>query len=274
MTLACPRAKPRLGAACDFASDYEIGQSPLMLEIEQRVRGSAYGATSWTTRVQAEAAAARLGLGSGRCLLELGGGSGWPALFLAKLSGCDVIVTDLPLSGLRIAQRRAEADGLHERCRLLAADGTLLPFDDGTFDCIHHADVLCCMERKGDMLRECRRVGRDGAAMEFSVIALAREPGDDAEQQLLAKSGPPYPDAGADYAVLLVETGWNVIERFDVTAEFANCMGVLLDEYRARRDALVDLLGEENYADRLERRLSTRAAVARGLLTREIFFAR
>src|SRR5206468_8101758 len=85
----------RSGSACDFASDYEIGQSPVMLEIEQRVRGSAYGATSWTTRAQAETAAARLGLATGRCLLELGGGSGWPALFLATVSGCEVVVTDL-----------------------------------------------------------------------------------------------------------------------------------------------------------------------------------
>jgi hypothetical protein len=49
-------------------------------------------------------------------------------------------------------------------------------------------------------------------------------------------------------------------------------MDVLLQDYDARRDALLDLLGEENYADRLERRLATRAAVSRGLLKREIFF--
>src|SRR5258708_36937505 len=94
-----PRRKASLpmstGSACDFASDYEMGQSPLMLEIEQRVRGSAYGATSWTTRAQAEMAAARLGLATGRCLLELGGGSGWPALFPATGSGFRVVVTDL-----------------------------------------------------------------------------------------------------------------------------------------------------------------------------------
>lgn len=259
-------------SACDFARDYEIGQSPLMLEIEQRVRGSAYGATSWTTRAQAEAAAARLGLATGRCLLELGGGSGWPALFLATVSGCEVVVTDLPLSGLRIARARAVCDGLDNRCSVLAADGAALPFADRTFGRIHHADVLCCMERKCDMLRECRRVGRNGAAMEFSVITLAREPRGDEERQLLAKSGPPYPDAGAGYAVLLLESGWDILERFDVTAEFANCMDVLLQEYNKKRDALLNLLGEEHYADRLERRLSTGAAVSRGLLKREIFF--
>lgn len=104
------------GAACNFARDYEIAQEPLMREIERRVRGSDYGATSWTTREQAEQAAVRLGLVRGQNLLELGAGSEWPALFLAALSGCDVVLTDLPLSGLRIARQRAASDGLDGRC--------------------------------------------------------------------------------------------------------------------------------------------------------------
>src|SRR2546421_11561297 len=197
-----------------------------MREIERCVRGSDYGATSWTTCEQAEQAAARLALMPGLRLLELGAGSGWPALFLATLTGCDVVLTDLPLSGLRIARERASRDGLDSRSSVLAADGAALPFADHSFDCIHHADVLCCMDRKLGMLLECRRVARVGARMEFSVIALAREPRGDDERELLQRSGPPYPDAGADYAVLLQETGWNVCERSDVTAEFDRCMGI------------------------------------------------
>ena len=109
--------------------------------------------------------------------------------------------------------------------------------------------------------------------MEFSVIRLVRAPADDEERQLLARSGPPYPDAGADYAALLSETGWTLLQRIDVTAEFARCMGVLIAESDARRSALLDLLGEAEYAERVERRRSTLAAVARGLLRREIFLA-
>jgi len=263
----------RVGAACDFARDYEIAQDPLMREIERRVRGSDYGATSWTTRAQAEQAAARLALGPGLRLLELGAGSGWPALFLATLSGCDVVLTDLPLSGLRIARERAARDGLSSRCSVLAADASALPFADRSFDRIQHADVLCCMDRKREMLRECRRVARDAARMEFSVISLARQPEADDEQRLLQRSGPPFPDAGADYAVLLAQTRWTVLERIDVTAEFVRCMDVLLDESHTRRSALVDLLGEADHAERLERRRSTHAAVARGLLRREVFLA-
>lgn len=258
-------------AACDFARDYEIAQSPLMLEIERCVRGVDYGATSWMTREQAEQTCARLRLAPGLQLLDVGAGSGWPGLFLAAVSGCDAILTDLPLSGLRIARSRALRDGLERRCRIVAADGAALPLADRSFDRIHHADVLCCMQPKREMLQECRRVARNGARMEFSVIWLAREPADERERRLLQQSSPPYPDAGGDYQVLLADTGWRVFERIDVTDEFSRCMDVLLRETRARRDALLQLLGVRDWAERLERRQSTRAAVLRGLLKREVF---
>lgn len=259
------------GAACDFARDCEVAQAPLMREIERLVRGSDYGATSWTTRAQAEQTAARLGLAPGMRLLEVGTGSGWPALFLAMHSGCDAVLVDLPLSGLRIARSRANSDGIACRTGIVAADGAALPFPDGSFDCIHHADVLCCMDRKRAMLGECRRVARPGASMEFSVIWLARLPSDQQELDLLQQSGPPYPDAGADYAVLLSQSGWRVRERIDVTNEFVRCMNVLMTESRRRRDALLELLGAAEYDDRIRRRESTLAAVARGLLRREVF---
>ena len=108
--------------------------------------------------------------------------------------------------------------------------------------------------------------------MEFSVIALAREPVGDDEQRLLQQSGPPYPDAGADYAALLEQTGWTLVERIDVTGEFMRCMEVLIEESHARSPALVELLGDVDHAERLERRRCTRAAVECGLLKREIFF--
>lgn len=262
------------GVACNFERDYEIAQEPLMREIERCVRGSDYGATSWTTREQAEQSVVRLGLGPDVHLLELGAGSGWPALFMAKVSRCDSVLTDLPHSGLQIAQRRAAADGVDSRCRVVAADGTALPFADHSFDRIHHADVLCCMDRKRSLLHECRRVVRAEGRMEFSVISLARAPARHDERELLQRSGPPYPDAGADYAALLEETGWTLLERIDVTVEFIRSMEVLLEESQARRAVLVELLGEQDYAERLERRGSTLSAVACGLLRREIFVAR
>ena len=91
------------------------------------------------------------------------------------------------------------------------------------------------------------------------------------ERRLLQQASPPYPDAGGDYATLLADTGWGALERIDITDEFSRCMGVLLRETRARRGALLRLLGEQDWTERLERRENTQAAVSRGLLKREIF---
>ena len=262
------------GARCDFAHDYEIAQTPMMCAIERRIRGSDYGATSWATREQVQKSVDRLSLAPGMRLLDVGAGAGWPALLLAKLSGCDVVLTDLPLSGLRSAEARAARDGLSDRCHVLAASGVALPFPYGMFERLHHADVLCCLERKQEMLRECRRVARSGALMEFSVISLARQPSGDDERRLLQQSGPPYPDAEEGYTALLERAGWGaLVERIDVTTEYAHCMGLLLEELDARRDAFVELLGEQDYAERVVNRRSTRAAITAGLLQREIFLA-
>jgi SAM-dependent methyltransferase len=260
-------------AGAEWARDYEIAQAPLMHEIELRVRGSDYGATSWMTREQVQQSADRLSLKPGLSLLDIGAGSGWPALLLAAISGCHVVLTDLPLSGLRIARARAAKDGITERCSVLAADGAALPFRDYQFARIHHADVLCCMDRKREMLHECRRVARPSARMEFSVISLARKPTSDHERRLLQQSGPPYLDAEAGYAALLAEAGWGVLERIDVTAEFARCIDILLEESHARSQELLELLGEKDYAERMLRRQSTQVAVSCGLLQREVFVA-
>lgn len=189
------------------------------------------------------------------------------------MSGCTAVLVDLPLVGLRVARRRALRDGLRRRCTVLAANATALPFADGSFDRIHHADVLCCLEPKRQTLCECGRVARPGARMEFSVIWLARKPASDAEHALLQRSGPPFPDAGAGYTRLLDDAGWKLCERIDVSAEFAHCLDAQQQQSEARRSELLALLGDRDYAARTDRRRSTLAALEAGLLRREIFVA-
>ncbi|MBT3535549.1 MAG: hypothetical protein HN478_16840, partial [Rhodospirillaceae bacterium] len=89
-----------------FASSYERHQSPVMHRVERRVWGCDYGGTSWTTRDEADRIAGLLELRPGLRILDLGSGSGWPALYWAAATGCDAVLTDLPLTGLRIAAAR------------------------------------------------------------------------------------------------------------------------------------------------------------------------
>ncbi len=153
-----------------FDDLYQLVQAPIMREIERSVCGCDYGGTSWTTRREAEQVGALLGLAPGRRLLEVGAGSGWPGLYLARTTGCDVTLVDMPLAGLRIAARRAALDGLDGACWIALADGAALPFGSGAFDAVSHSDVLCCLDAKLAVLRACRRVIRSGGPMVFTVI--------------------------------------------------------------------------------------------------------
>ena len=106
-----------------FMRERELAHAPVRLEIERRVCGSDYGGTSWTTVDEASRVAELLRLGPGNLLLDIGAGSGWPGLYLAGATGCDVVLTDIPFFGLRAAAARAEADGLADACRVAVADG-------------------------------------------------------------------------------------------------------------------------------------------------------
>jgi hypothetical protein len=65
-----------------------------------------------------------------------------------RLSRCDLVMVDIPLASLRIARERAVADGLAQRCEIVAADAAALPFTDASFDAFKHSDVLCCTHDK------------------------------------------------------------------------------------------------------------------------------
>jgi SAM-dependent methyltransferase len=243
-----------------------------MRDLERSVLGCDYGGTSWTTRREAGRIAELLGLRPGVRLLDVGAGAGWPGLYLAHVTGCDVVLADLPVVGLQIALERAAADGFEERCRVVVADGAALPFGESSFDAVSHSDVLCCMPAKLAMLQACRRVACTGARMVFSVIAPAASLSA-SERQVAIASGPQFVDVGGDYAILLEQSGWRVQERMDVTAEFAQSIGTWLEGMKTRVGALTKVLGVDEFAEGVKRKQATLAAIDRGLLKREIFAA-
>ncbi len=112
------------------------------MAMEREVFGANEGIRGYTTVAQADALATRLALGPGMRLLDVGAGRGWPGLYLARTTGCQVILSDLPLPALREGRRRAHRRRLQKRSSFLAASGTHLPFRTAAFDAIVHTDVL------------------------------------------------------------------------------------------------------------------------------------
>ena len=249
---------------------YLRSQMPVMLDVERRVCGCAYGGNSWTTKSQAEWIAERLALEPGVRLLDLGAGTGWPALYLAEISGCEAMLVDLPFNGLKIARARARKDALTETVRTAVADASALPFEAGSFDAISHSDLLCCLEPKQAVLESCRRVLAPDGRMLFTVISVA--PGlSEGDRRRAVASGPTFIDAEADYPTLLDLTGWDILERDDITALYAEACRRQLDADESHETDLVALLGAAEYQDRVSEWRNKLVALGEGLLQRELF---
>lgn len=255
-----------------FSQRYRASESDILQRIEQSIFGCAYGANSWTTRDEAENVAKTLELGPGKRLLEVGTGTGWPGLYLASLTGCEVALIDLPLEGLRVAARRASTDDIADRCWPIMADGVALPFEDSQFDAVFHSDVLCCLEDKRAVLKECRRVIRGTGRMMFSVISVAPDPSHE-DHHRAASFGPEFVEAPADYPSMVRDAGWQTTARDDVTAKFGETVGKLVQQEERHAKALIDLLGETQYSERAANLRKRLAGVERKFIRRDMYTA-
>ncbi len=256
-----------------YDASYERGTGGVMIEIERSVCGCDFGANSWTTRAQADAMILDLGLGPGVRLLDIGSGSGWPALYFAEQSGCDAVLVDIPPAGIKIARERAQKLGISERIEALQGDAAALDFPAASFSVVTHSDLLCCLVEKKAALRECRRICADGGKMLFTVLFVTPGLAPDDHAHALA-AGPDFIGAEASYPTLLAATGWQVLRSDDLTEELLATYKSQLSADRKHRQDLVSMIGEIETADRLKMWEMKAKAVERGLFKRALFVAR
>lgn len=126
-----------------YAARYRTDILDANVEIEREAVGSDYGNNGYTTVAQADLVIEVLALTTADLLLDIGAGAGWPGLYLAKTTGCRVVLCDLTLPGMQRAQRRAAADGTAARTAAVVASARQLPFRPDSFDAMVHTDVLC-----------------------------------------------------------------------------------------------------------------------------------
>lgn len=247
--------------------------------IREQVRlltyGDDLGQSGWMTADELDRFADWLGLGGDSRLLDVGCGSGGPALRLVQRTGTSVVGIDLVEEGIATATRLAEELGCADRARFVQVDaGGPLPFADGSFDSVVSIDVMCHLPDRREILREWHRVTRPGARVLFTDPTIVTGLVTESEIADRSAVGIYVFSAESVNETLLAEVGFEIERREDLTENMSAMAGRWHDARERFRD---DLLADEGVAtfEGIQRFLSACHLLARERrLSRYAYLAR
>lgn len=231
-----------------FYGGYANFSERVMDAVRRETFGDDIGQNSWLTVDEYERLLPGLALGAGQHLLEVACGSGGPARYVARTTGCRVTGIDSNEEGVATAVRLAAAAGEAGRVAFRVADATgALPFDDDAFDALLCIDAMNHFPDRPAVLREWRRVLRPGGRALFTDPVVITGPVTNDELALRSSIGlflfvPP----GVNER-FIAEAGLRLVRQEDVTANAARVAGRWHAARAARREELLRLEGAERF---------------------------
>jgi cyclopropane fatty-acyl-phospholipid synthase-like methyltransferase len=226
----------------DFASRAEAA-------VRAKAFGEDIGQSSWMTAADWLRFADLANVGPASHVLEVGSGSGGPAVYLAGRRGCRVTGVDLNAHGVANGAQLAAARGVADRAAFQAIDASQpLPFPAETFDAVLSNDAMCHIEHRLEVLRDWRRVLRPGGRMLFTDAMIVT--GIVSQEEIATRSSigrylfvPP-----GENERLIAAAGFTLLAAEDLTAAAEAIAQRWHDAREQHRDALVAREGEANFA--------------------------
>lgn len=226
----------------DFGSDAEAA-------VRRATYGEDIGQSSWMTAAAWLRFADQLHVGTESHVLEVGSGSGGPAVYLAAMRGCRVTGVDINEHGVHTGERLAAKRSLSDRVRFHKVDAAKpLPFTAATFEAVISNDAMCHIANRLDVLRDWYRVLRPGGRILFTDAMIVS--GLVSHEELAIRSSigfyvflPP-----GENERLITQSGFRLLCSEDVTQDAAAIAQRWHDAREEHRAALVEREGQANFA--------------------------
>jgi ubiquinone/menaquinone biosynthesis C-methylase UbiE len=181
-------------------------------------------------------------------VLDICSALGGPARHLAKKFGCSVIGLDATKKMHEEAKKRTEQEDLSPLVSYKLGDSLKMPFDQGTFDVVWGQDAWCYVTDKKKLLTEAARVIKPGGTIAFTdwiqVGNMSEEEWDALNKFMVF----PYMETLDGYEKLLKETGFELIEKEDLSEDFAQHCHFYQDKLRNElKTMIIEQYGSELY---------------------------
>jgi cyclopropane fatty-acyl-phospholipid synthase-like methyltransferase len=240
-----------------YGTAYGNFSAECLEQVRRETYGEDFGQSSWVTDDEYRRFFRLLELAATDHVLDVGCGSGGPALFLARELGCRVTGVDVNEAGIWAGVTLARLAGFEDKINLRQADvREPLPFHDEAFDAIVCMDAMCHLPNRGWLLCEWRRVLRPGGRMLYTDPVVVTGPV--SKEELATRSSTGYFEfcpPGVNER-LICEAGFELVRTEDVTGNEVEVSYRWHDAREQRAAELIQLEGEETFAG-LQRFLAT-----------------
>jgi len=222
--------------------------NPVLAEIRQETYGEDIGQNSWLTADEYRHFIGWLQLNASSQVLDIGSGSGGPALFLGRTVGCHITGLDINPSSTAAANEWAQSLGLDARVHFQHGNASqALPFEDHSFTAVICIDSINHLPGRLQVLKEWHRVLRPGGRLLFTNPIIVT--GMLSNEEIAIRSSIGYflfTPPGEDEQ-LMQEAGFEVLLHRDVTENNAIVPRRWYDARARRRDELLKIEGEAEF---------------------------
>lgn len=223
-----------------YSGTYKNYAEDLYKEIRKETYGEDIGQNSWLTADEYRDLFSLLRISPNGNVLEIATGSGGPAVFMARETGCLLTGIDINENGIINARKLAKEHGLTDKILFLQADASdPLPFPDESFEVVLSIDSINHLKDRLKVLKEFKRVLKTGGQLLYTDPIIVT--GILTNEEIAIRSSIGFflfVPTGVNER-LLKEAGFRDIYSYDVTD---NMISVSSNWYKARERRKQELL--------------------------------